>query len=163
MPDKTRTLCIVDMQTEFPTHKPVIKQVLHEIRLAKKRNAAVIVLEYDDSGPTIEPIKKALENYGRVAYVTKMQDGGGEEFFDTAESYGFNYNKVRMVGVNRSYCVFSTAREMVKDNGIDSRIDVDLEIAIDATWCEEPRAGRQELKNLLKEHGGRFVRTRVSA
>jgi len=144
------TLCIVDMQTTFEKPaKKCLDEVCHQIKLAKRRNAGIIVLEYTECGPTPPKIKSLLKSYKRKTYKQKTCDGGGKEVIAAAKRKGFPTNKIRFVGVNRSHCVYAT----VSEYNYKSRFQGKSEIAIDATWCSaNPRAGRAKLRTV-----GKFV------
>lgn len=151
MSDKSRTLCVVDIQDYFDSSAVRLKQILKEIQLAKRRHAGIVVLEYDGCGRSNEMILKALRNYDRVRYKTKEHDDGSRELVRVAKQANFNLSKIRFCGVNRSYCVANTVAGFKS-----SKPNSDIEIAIDATWCSSPSSGRIRLKKY-----GRFVKTKV--
>ena len=144
------TLCIVDMQTVFKKPaKKCLEEVCRQIKLAKRRNAGIVVLEYEDCGPTLPEIKRLLKSYNRKTYKQKTMDSGGKEVLAAARRKGFPTHKIRFVGVNRSCCVYETAA----DYNTRTKFKGTTEIAIDATWCSRsPRAGRAMLKTV-----GKFV------
>jgi nicotinamidase-related amidase len=144
------TLCIVDMQTEFAKPaKKCLNEVCRQIKLAKRRNAGIIILEYKHCGPTLPEIKSLLKSYKRKTYKQKTMNGGGTEVLAAARRKGFPTNKIRFVGVNRSYCVYETVSEYNYKN----RFQGTPEIAIAATWCSaSPRSGRAKLRTV-----GKFV------
>jgi len=66
------TLCIVDMQTEFKRPaKKCLEEVCRQIKLAKRRNAGIVILEYSDCGPTLPEIKRLLKPYKKKTYKQK--------------------------------------------------------------------------------------------
>lgn len=141
------TLCIIDMQHEFEKPaKRCLDEVCRQIKLAKRRHAGIIVVEYENCGPTFSRIKALLKPYKRKTYKKKGYDGGGLEVLSAARRKGFSIDKIRFAGVNRSYCVSETIAEVI------ARHPGKIEIAIDATWCRNPREGRNKLRRI-----GKFV------
>lgn len=123
----TTALCIVDMQYKFSSHEECLEGVLYQIYLAKRRNAPIVVLEYEDYGPTHDRIQKALENYSEVSVVIKSTDDGSREFLGEFDSDP-DFDRVRVVGVNTCYCVFETAAGLISEGFI-------VEIPKSATAC----------------------------
>lgn len=149
------TLCIVDMQTSFETAKMCLTEVCYQIRLAKRRNAGIVILEYGDEpdyqyGKTHSRIKKLLCSYNRKIYVKKSGDGGGAEFIAAAAKKNFDISKVRFVGVNRCACVKLTIREFKR-----AKRKAKVEIAIAATWCEPPIEDGERILRRLGTFVGR--------
>jgi len=144
------TLCIVDMQTEFERPaKKCLTEVCRQIKLAKRRNAGIVVLEYTDCGPTLPEIKRLLKPYKKKTYKQKTLDGGGAEVIAAAKRKGFPTNKIRFAGVNRCYCVYDTVSEYRHKGKWKNT----AEIAIAATWCSDsPRSGKSKLRKI-----GKFV------
>jgi len=90
------TLCIVDMQIVFENPaKKCLEEVCRQIKLAKRRNAGIIVLEYEGCGPTLPEIKQLLKSYKRKTYKQKTMDGGGKEVLAAAKRRGFPTHKIR--------------------------------------------------------------------
>lgn len=151
------TLCIVDMQDFFnETAGRCVEGVLKEVELAKARSAAIVVLEYGyyhnkkKVSPTLKVIRDALKGYRKKRYVVKVNDDGGEELINTLEKNKWSTDKIRFTGVNRSFCVHDTVSHVHTIRGDKTEI----EIAIDATWCEFPVKGRADLRRY-----GTFVET----
>lgn len=146
----SRTLIIIDMQDDFmKAGSACLRHVLHEITLAKARGAGIVILEYQDCGKTAKEIRQMLEGYKNKVTAVKMKNGGGEEFFAVAERKRFNTGKVRVCGVNRAWCVKDTVKELL-DKGVD------VEVAINATWCGIPQTGNTYLRDLVGKE--KFVR-----
>lgn len=137
------TLCIVDMQATFGAYEHCLDEVCHQVKLAKRRNAGIIVIEYRGSGPTVAPIKDLLKYYRKKVYTKKNANGGGSELLAAAKRKGFPVNKVRFTGVNRSWCVFSTIVQYQNLSGGGK-----IEIATRATWCGDPKGGMKLFRNL---------------
>lgn len=123
----TTALCVVDMQTSFRAHESCLDAVLDEIRLAKRRKAPIVVLEYCQEEPTHPKIRKSLRRYRNVKYETKYDDDGSREFLQAIKD--FKVKNVRVVGVNACYCVYDTAC------GIDGA-GLNVHIPEDAIACE---------------------------
>lgn len=144
-----QTLCVVDMQYDFGTANKCLKEVVREIKRFKKKNLPIIVLEYMDWGgekysDTFEEITSLLEGYTNVEYVGKENDGGGDEFIEAGRRRRFPVCNIRMVGVNRAFCVYSTAKDLKLRYGKRCKIDVVKK----ATWCSNPIYGINKLNGL---------------
>lgn len=109
------TLCIIDMQDSFSATANAIRGVIHEIKLARERNDHIIVVEYKDNGPTNSKIKQALRGYALVTYCRKDMNNGAGNIVRVAKRYKIPLDKVRVVGVNLSYCVYETVRGFEMD------------------------------------------------
>lgn len=117
---KNYVLVVVDMQGHFASAKNdyTIRNVITSIKKAKKDNAVIIVLEYFGCGPTLSRIKKHLNGYDKVTYAMKSSDGGGEEVIDKMHFKNIDFiQNIRVCGVNISFCVSETVRELVDDYG----------------------------------------------
>jgi len=127
------TLCIVDVQPRFDAAEGIVLDVIKEIKLARKRKAGIVLVEYDGYGDDIsyEEVYKALDKYPFYDVVTKGTDNGGPEVIDImqAQSY-YDFNRIRICGCNACYCVRDTAMHL-RDSDLFSRI----EIAAFATNC----------------------------
>jgi len=128
----SRTLLIIDVQTGFRSagDATMQKNICDEIRRAKKRKAAIIVLEYEGFGPTYLPIQQAIGDYQRFAVAQKGEDDGSEPVLQTALQRRFNRSRWRVCGVNIAYCVNKTVK------GLRARIpNTDIEVKQDACNC----------------------------
>jgi len=129
------TLCIVDMQTGFPAYKGCVREVVREVKLAIKRNAGIIILEYKNAGRTISAIRKLTDGYEHAIRVVKYEDDGSSEMLRESKSANIPTRKIRFVGVNRTACVRATVSG-TKRRTKRRKIPVKVEIAINATWDE---------------------------
>jgi nicotinamidase-related amidase len=120
-------LCVVDMQPGFGASWACLEGVLREVRLAKKRNAPIIVLEYEGVGPTHYEILKTLSNYQNVVFASKDENDGSPQAFPILKK--FNTNKTRIVGVNTCFCVMDTILGLIER-------DVEVNLIETATNCE---------------------------
>jgi hypothetical protein len=107
-------LVVIDMQERFLrrlTHRRyrVTDAVACEIEEAKKRGDAIIVLEYQGEGSTIEELSKLLEGYPRTITVSKRQDGGSREVLAASHAKLFGSATFRLCGLNADACVITTA------------------------------------------------------
>jgi len=137
-------LIVIDMQPFFSeTADKCLAATLDQIRLAKQRKAPIMIVEYRGCGPSYKQLLDAVDGYDKVTFVKKSSDGGGEPVMNAARANGFQLKKVRVVGVNRSWCVFSTVSEM-----LCIMADMIIEIPEKATWCSQPRTGLSWLESL---------------
>lgn len=108
------TLIVVDMQPKFAASAEIIEAVVHQVKLAKQRKAGVILVEYESRNgsphdPTWPAIYDACQwKLGRATVITKKDDNGGSEVARALDATGFNQERLRVVGVNRSACVIDT-------------------------------------------------------
>lgn len=126
-------LCIVDVQKKFGPAAKVIKDTVHQIKLARRRKAVVIVVEYGYDGydPSYIDIYDALIGYNNWAVVKKNSCGGGNEVIAAMDSNpSLQADKIRVCGVNTCACVRETVRGL-KNSGRFEKI----EIAEAATNC----------------------------
>lgn len=147
-----RTLLIIDMQVGFRSAKNLDLQerIAHEVRLAKKRRAAIVVVEYDGFGKTHDPIHNAIGDYKLQATVHKNRDDGSEEVVVAANKNGFDVKHWRVCGVNIAYCVNKTVsglRNLLKD--------VDIEVKEDACNCN---VGKELGWKIFDRWNGEFVK-----
>ena len=152
--NNNQTLCIIDMQDYFQNSFKCLAGVVDEVKHAIKNNMPILVVEYwerygDDKklSPTNKEIRDLIRNYKHKAYVKKTNDGGGYEVREVAEKRKFNTSNMRVVGVNRTFCVYSTVRELL-DIAQDKEEAVDIEVVRGATACSYPQQGLHNLKEL---------------
>lgn len=138
-------LCIIDMQPFFEkTASIALPGTLREVRSAKQRNAPIILVEYADLGPSYDEILELLDPYPHTIRVTKDNDGGGMEVIETASEHGVNLNqRIRVCGVNRSFCVYSTLHEIKMQSE-----HFEVEVPVYASWCSNPDTGIELLGGL---------------
>jgi len=107
-------LVIVDMQPEFEAVNEdwLIEAVCEEIALAKRRNLAIIVLEYDGFGETHQDIMDTIGDYPKCFVETKFDDDGSEEVANICTQHDLP-EKFVVCGVNYSACVQRTITGMV--------------------------------------------------
>ena len=134
----TTALCIIDMQNYFKASREVEEEVIHEIRLAKRRMGHIIVLEYEYYGPTLSSIKKELKNHPRVKFIKKGRDNGGPNVIGTLRWY--KIDTVRVVGVNRCFCVAETAQYLQNFE------DLKIEFSFNGTACDQRHHHWNEVK-----------------
>lgn len=146
-----RTLLIIDMQEGFRSAQSLQLQerIAHEVKLAKKRGAAIVVVEYDGFGKTHVPIQEAIGDYKLQATVHKNRDDGSEEVFIAANENGFDIKHWRVCGVNIAYCVNKTVSGL---RGLMA--GVDIEVKEDACNCS---VGKDSWK-IFDRCNGQFVK-----
>lgn len=124
-------MVIVDMQESFKAarNEDLQRRIVHAIERQKRAGDPIIVLEYENSGPTVDTIKRALSGYEKRWYLEKCCDDGGAEVGDCVEDEGLDVREGFFIcGVNTAYCVISTAR------GIEDRYP-DVPIMITPRCC----------------------------
>lgn len=104
------TLVVIDMQYSFKSasNPDVVKNVLHQIKLAKTRMAGIVLLRYIDSGPILYEISDAVDGYTRKTTVIKRDDDGSREVMKAINRKKFSSERIRVCGVNIGYCVQDT-------------------------------------------------------
>lgn len=108
-------LVVVDMQWDFYTSriKSVIEACKKEIILAKKRNAAIIFLEYDGFGKTMPQLRKVAKDYAFTYTALKDRQDGSSEVIDIFETLEIKPRTIRVCGVNTDQCVRSTVHGLM--------------------------------------------------
>ncbi len=107
------TLCIVDMQPRFDAcQRPwMIRNVRREIRSAKYRRDAIILMEFAGYGPTDKRILEALRWYRKKLRIIKYQCSGSVKILQALEDKGWDTD-LRIVGVNTDECVARTINDL---------------------------------------------------
>lgn len=108
------TLVVVDMQPKFSASKSprTINQCKNAVIKAVKDKAGIVVVEFVGCGKTRPSITKFLKKYnGKQTLVLKDSPGGGEEVRRAVRHLSM-CRKIKICGVNRSYCVKATAFEL---------------------------------------------------
>lgn len=118
-------LVIVDMQPGFLPHmhvrETIQKQVIREIKLAKKANLPIIVLEFHtkkhrELGYTISPIMKLLEGYEKLHLCYKRKVSGADQVLQVVKKYNYPVSNYRVCGVEWGACVYQTAHDLVYEH-----------------------------------------------
>ena len=158
--NNNQSLAVIDMQDYFRNSRHCLAGVLHEIEHAMREKMPIFIVEYWDrcyqhDGPdyesrlsdTNQPILDLLKGYRHKVFVKKYNDGGGYEIQEAAIEKNFNISNMRMVGVNRSFCVYRTADQLI-DIGMDNGEKAHIEVVRGASWCSYPKSGLENLKDL---------------
>lgn len=149
--NNNQSLAVIDMQDYFSNSQHCLDGVLHEIRHAMKEKMPIFIVEYWCDGmklsDTNRPILELLKGYRHKVFVEKHNDGGGYEMAEVAKEKNFTIENIRMVGVNRSFCVHDTAWQLM-DISMDNEQKVHIEVVRGASWCNKPKTGLNNLKNL---------------
>jgi nicotinamidase-related amidase len=114
------TLVIVDMQHNFvATRNANLKRnVIREIKLSKKHNWPIIVLEFSNCRKTLSCIRSLLKNYHNCFYETKYENDGSKEVIHAINNRitSNNSKNIRVVGVETNFCVGDTAYSLACNN-----------------------------------------------
>ncbi len=110
-------LMIIDMQTGFLCNanvslSGVVEQNIRQVRLAKRRNAPVFLVEYGYSGPTVDEIADLLVNYPSVFTVIKHHNDVTSDLPPKVRYLLKKVKKLRVCGVNTNACVESSVTGM---------------------------------------------------
>ena len=139
-------LVVIDMQVGFSTAEKVVNNVAQEVELAVKNNRPVVVIEFANYGNTYQRIMKFLEGYDKFAKYTKTWNNGGAQVVEALDELCIEPKKIAYVGINRSYCVYETVEQCIKDLPECEHV-----VIKDATWCIQPSYGLDELRRLAVE------------
>jgi len=104
-----------ELQAEWDTIVDVIRK---QISKAKRNKMPIVVLEYDNSGPTTAKILRTIRGYELAARVKKYRNDGSSEVMETiGELMGGNWvpSEFRITGVNRAFCVADTVRGLSQE------------------------------------------------
>ena len=111
------TLVLVDVQPSFHAarHRPTLKAIKREVKMAKKRKLPVVLLELPkdvDGNPhlrTHSTITRLLERYKRHTIVKKQNSDGSHELLIECHRLRMERPRFRICGVNTDVCVLKTA------------------------------------------------------
>lgn len=103
-------LMVIDMQWTFPVarRESLKLNVRKEIALAKRRNAPIILVEYEDSGPTLPELLRTLNGYEHCYKITKNDDDGSTEILGVLAELPRFVPKWRICGIHLEHCVWDT-------------------------------------------------------
>lgn len=90
------------------TCKRTIKSVIHEIELAKRRKAWIILIEFLGCGKSNKGIINKLKGYRKVYRYTKDIPDGSRGIVKAAKAKKFNLDTIKVCGVNTTACVSDT-------------------------------------------------------
>ena len=123
------TLIIIDMQPGFnAAFNPKLKKpITREIKLCKKHNWPIIIVEYRDaySGTTLKWITDQIKNYKHSFTVHKKENDGSGAIIKALSKRGLSIDKARIIGVNTGACVQSTATGLKYNHKIETEIVAD--------------------------------------
>lgn len=104
------TLIILDMQNSFSAANDTstISHVVDAVNLARTKSEGIILVEYLNQGPTLYPIYKALAKYSNKDIVKKRNDDGSREIVNSIMRNFFDYQQLKVCGVNSDACVNKT-------------------------------------------------------
>jgi nicotinamidase-related amidase len=143
------TLCVIDMQDYFAAahRNGVRKACIREIKKAMRNNAAILFVEYNNYGPTIELLTNLTKSakYKKTYHVIKYCDGGGYEVTEFIKKNHLPKLNIRVCGVNTDYCVLATVL------GINRRWQ-DTKIHVVADACDSTDSHKDGLRVLANMH-----------
>lgn len=111
---------LIDMQTAYLAYLQeqerdlVTCAQIEVIRKCALQDTPVIVIEYDDKGPTLECLRKEVAHVPRHYWITKMQSDafGSKELWQVLEE--LKAGKLLLMGAYASYCVLKAATSALK-------------------------------------------------
>lgn len=122
--DMSIALCIVDVQESFRAAGNVVQSVVHQVKLARRRKAPIIILEYDGHEASYEKIYDALKGYDKWTVVQKYEDDGSMEVMQAMDrNPELRSDSIRICGVNACYCVKETAVGL-HESGLFKKIEL---------------------------------------
>ncbi len=110
-------LVIVDVQDGFsiPDREKLVAKVVKHVRMAKQRNAPVILVEFDGFKRTDKAIRDELKGYSKTATVKKYGSNGSDQVEAVLAkkwNLGIPLN-VKICGVYTTACVSATVKGLV--------------------------------------------------
>jgi len=147
------TLVIVDMQPVFPASKieSVKEGVLREVRLAKRRGDAVVVVEFAGYNNTHNSIMQEIYKCKLdLAIVKKCQNDGSAEVIQACRKHYFSCKRFRVCGVNRTACVQDTAEGLAEDEP-HSKVEVVWDATADSYDCVDYDVSDSSARHSYKE------------
>ena len=124
------TLAIIDVQDKFLASKYIINQVIHQIKLARRRKDGIVLVELGEPR-SYDKIYKALHDYCKFVVVRKESNDGSSEVIDAIYENHYALDRIRLCGVNTCACVLSTLRGLMALDVVHR-----IEIASDAVRCQ---------------------------
>lgn len=115
MPQKA-ALVVIDMQDDYEISEDekLLNNVIKHIRMAKKAEAPIVVLEYVGMGSTREKILDELENYEQCRFTGKVRSDGSTQVKEVLSSaFGIKSGLVKACGIFSSDCVKATVEGLV--------------------------------------------------
>lgn len=136
------TLVVVDMQSYFKTtgEPSVIKACQREIKLAIRRKAGIIFLEFGSFGDTMAELKDLVTGYDKAYFAVKNRNDGSAQVYSLITRHNL-YHNVRVTGVNTSYCVYETVVGLTSYHG-------SVTVVADACNCHNHSFGLKKLSEL---------------
>lgn len=155
---RMHTLVIIDMQGGFKASKsrPTIRSIIQQIRLSKSYNWPIVVVEFEEFGKTLYTLRRELEGYDKVRYVTKDKEDGSDEIYGALRELTKCLN-LRICGVNTDQCVYSTVR------GLRMYEKYRINVWSPGTNSEESHEHGIYLCSKLARIGGKLVDKRLKA
>lgn len=123
-------LVVIDMQEWFSAWSRCLPAVLRAIDKAMLRRERIAVVEYEgsDHGETLPCIRRLVEGYPLLTWVSKDSDGGGSAMQEMGLVRPSRW-RYRLVGVNTCACVMQTAMDLIE-------MGCEVEVLYHATACD---------------------------
>lgn len=123
-PEPSGVLVVVDCQPRYVPEGAELNRMVQEVREARRKGWAIVLLEYHTAGVTHTFITDLVEGYShRCATVPKTSYGGGEQVVETCLKRGWDMTNFRVIGALTYCCVLLTVEEL-NDRLPDSIIEV---------------------------------------
>lgn len=105
-------LIVIDMQETFPAALsiPLRQTVKREIMLAKRRNAPILFVEYQNCKPTLPDLVSTVKGYHNCYTLTKPEDDGSLPILGFLAEFPHFIPTWRVCGVHLDACVLDTVR-----------------------------------------------------
>ena len=140
------TLAIIDVQPKFSAAEEILDQVVHQIKLARRRSDGIVLVEL--GGPqSHDEIYQALHGYDKFVVANKNSSDGSREVIDAIYNNKYALDRVRVCGVNTCACVFFTLKGLMA-----LRVFKCIEIAGNAINCMCNRGCRVLVEELVEEY-----------
>ena len=99
------------MQENFPVAQQQLlrSSVKKQIQLTKRRQAPILIIEYEKSGATLPDILSATNGYPHCYTLTKYDDNGSDEIIAFLAEFPHFIPTWRICGIHLDCCVWETA------------------------------------------------------
>lgn len=124
------TLAIIDVQPKYEAFAPILDKVVHQIKLARRRNDGIVLVEFGSDQPSCDEIYEALHGYDKFTVEIKNKCNGSHEIINAIYNNQYTFDQILLCGVNTCMCVKDTLSGII-------RMDVSrrVEIIKDAVNC----------------------------
>lgn len=142
-------LVVIDMQPGFSAWRRCLPAVRQAIKKAKLRRERIAVVEYGyegcNHGETLPSIRRLVEGYPLLTWVTKDSDGGGPAMREMGLVRPSRW-RYHLVGVNTCACVRQTAMNLIG-------MGCEVEVMYHATACDwDPEDCRERTRQRIEAY-----------